>query len=124
MVLDRNSCMYTYKAKLIKVIEGDTIDASVDLGFDINIRLRIKMYGIITPDPRSKDLNEQEKAINVKSKLLELIGNDFIVETIHNKRGKYGRTMGIVYIKHEGELVNVNQLLISQGLAQEHNGAK
>lgn len=116
--------MFKYKAKLIKVIEGDTVDADIDLGFDISIRQRIKLYGIVTPNPRSKDLNEQEKAIAVKSKLIELLNKEFIVETVHNRRGKYGRTMGIIYVEYEEELVNLNQLLIELGLAQEHNGAK
>lgn len=116
--------MYNYKAKLIKIIEGDTVDAEIDLGFDIKIRQRIKLYGIVTPDARSKDITEQERAIEVKSKLLELLGKEFIVETVHNKRGKYGRTMGIIYVKYDDELVNVNNLLIELGLAHQHNGAK
>jgi len=117
--------MYTYKAKLIRVIEGDTIDADIDLGFDIYIRQRIKLFGIATPDPKSKDINIREQGLIVKSKLIELLPKDFIVETLHNRRGKYGRTMGIVYIKDEkNKLTNINHTLIDLGLAEDYNGVR
>lgn len=117
--------MYTYKAKLIRVVEGDTIDADIDLGFDLSIRQRIKLFGISTPDPKSKDLDIKEKGLAVKSKLIELLTKEFVVETIHNKRGKYGRTMGIIYIKDDNnQLVNLNQMLIDLGLAKDYSGVK
>lgn len=118
--------MYTYKAKLIRAVEGDTIDADIDLGFDLSIRQRVKLYGIATPDIKSKDLETKQKALDVKSRLIEMLGNGFVVETILNKRGKYGRVMGIVYIEDSSNnLINVNKLLIEEGFAMEYlNGGK
>lgn len=118
--------MYTYKAKLIRAVEGDTIDADIDLGFDLSIRQRVKLYGIATPDIKSKDLETKQKALDVKSRLIEMLGNGFVVETVLNKRGKYGRVMGIVYIEDSSNnLINVNKLLIEEGLAMEYlNGGK
>lgn len=117
--------MYTYKAKLIRVIEGDTIDADIDLGFDISIRMRIKLFGISTPDPKSKDFDIREQGLVVKSKLIELLPKEFVIETLHNKRGKYGRTMGIVYVKDENnKLININHTLIDLGLAEDYNGVR
>ena len=53
--------MYNYQSKLIRVIDGDTIDAMVDLGFDIWIKVRIRLYGINTPETRTKDLKEKKQ---------------------------------------------------------------
>ena len=109
--------MYTYKAKLIRIVDGDTIDAEIDLGFDTIVRKRIRLYGINTPETKTKDIAEKEKGLAAKQRLTELLNSDFIVETILNKRGKYGRVLGVVYvIKHDTKM-NINETLVSEGHA-------
>ena len=113
--------MYTYKAKLIRIIDGDTIDAEIDLGFDTIVRKRIRLYGIDTPETRTKDLVEKENGFAAKQRLTEILSKEFIVETILNKRGKYGRVLGTIYsIDESGSKINVNNLLVEEGFAVKY----
>lgn len=115
--------MYVYKAKLIRVVDSDTIDAEIDLGFDLHIRQRIRLYGIMTPNSRSNDLSERDQGLAAKSRLIELLPREFMVETILNKRGKYGRVLGTVFVKNDDEsVVNINQTMIDEGFAVAHTG--
>lgn len=114
--------MYTYKAKLNRVIDGDTVDAEIDLGFGVFIKQRIRLYGINTPESRTSDPKEKELGLIAKQRLTEILGREFIVETILNKRGKYGRVLGILHIEKEnGETVNVNDMLVEEGHASQYN---
>lgn len=117
--------MYTYKAKLIRVIDGDTIDAEIDLGFSVYVKQRIRLYGINTPDSRSKDLEIREKGISSKARLNEILTREFIVETILNKRGKFGRILGVVFTSNEddGTLTNINETLVTEGHALSYFSA-
>ena len=101
--------MYEYNAKLSKVIDGDTIDADIDLGFQTYIKQRIKLYGVDTPQSRSKVVTEKEEGVKAKNKLIELLPRDFKVRTVLNKRGKFGRVLGHVYaVDSDGKEVNVS----------------
>lgn len=114
--------MYTYKARLIRIVDGDTVDAEIDLGFGVYMKQRVRLYGINTPDSRSKDLNEREKGLASKSRLSEIITKEFVIETILNKRGKFGRILGNILVEQEdGTMLDVNKLLVSEGHAVEYN---
>lgn len=116
-----NKTMYTYKAKLIRVVDGDTIDAEIDLGFDTIVRKRIRLYGINTPDTKTKDIAEKEKGLAAKQRLTELLNSEFVVETILNKRGKYGRVLGVVYNQLEDKTrLNINEALVDEGHAVKY----
>jgi micrococcal nuclease len=65
--------MYIYKAKLLRVINGDTLDIEIDLGFDLIIKQRLKLYGIDTPDSRSTNVETKQKGLNVKQRLIDLL---------------------------------------------------
>ena len=111
--------MYTYKAKLDRVVDGDTIDANIDLGFDISIHKRIRLAGIDTPESRTRDLEEKARGLESKDKLIELLGNgDFVLES--KEVGKYGRVLGTLYI----DKLNINQTLVDEGFAVEYWGGK
>jgi micrococcal nuclease len=117
--------MYTYKAKLVRVINGDTLDIEIDLGFDIIIKQRLKLFGINTPDSRSSDVTIKQKGLDVKQRLISLLTKEFKVETMLNKRGKYGRILGKVYIVDEKDNeVCINELLVDEGLAVRYNIGK
>lgn len=110
--------MYEYKCYTIRVIDGNTIDATIDLGFNVMVRQRIKLYGIDTPDMRSDD---KERAFAAKTRLTELVGKEFICQTIMNKRGKAGRTLGRVYFEdQQGNRIDVNQTLKNEGFASTY----
>tara|TARA_Y100001938_G_scaffold19727_1_gene24734 strand:- start:1376 stop:1708 length:333 start_codon:yes stop_codon:yes gene_type:complete len=109
--------MYEYNAKLIRVIDGDTIDASIDLGFNVWIMKRVRLYGIDAPESRTRDLKEKKKGIESKQKLQELIGTNegnFILKS--HGVGKYGRCLGTIYING----CNLNEKLINEGFAKEY----
>ena len=81
--------MYQYKAKLIRVVDGDTVDAMIDCGFSTFKKERIRLYGINTPEIRTRDKKEKEKGFAAKARLEELLGegnNEFIVETSIDKK--------------------------------------
>ena len=111
--------MYTYQCNTIRVIDGNTVDAIIDLGFNVTIRQRIKLYGANVQDIRSLDEAEKAKAVASKNRLTELLGNEFICETILNKRGKAGRIMGNLYIvDSQGNKNSVSEQLIQEGFAE------
>ena len=110
--------LFTYKAQLIKVIDGDTLDVLIDLGFNISVKKRIRLFGIDTPEIRTKDLIEKEKGLIVKNRLIEILSksnNEFFI-TSHGL-GKYGRCLGELFIEEK----SVNKQLISEGLAKVYN---
>ena len=101
--------MYEYPCTLIRVINGNTIEADIDLGFNIKIKQRIRLYGI-----DSNDTN------NSKTILINTLPKNFIVKTIYSKRSKVGRVLGILYLEDEtGNLININELLIEKGLVKK-----
>jgi len=111
--------VYTYKAKLDRIIDGDTVDAHIDLGFDITIHKRIRLAGIDTPESRTRDLEEKARGLASKDRLIELLdGGEFILES--KEVGKYGRVLGTLHV----EDVNVNETLVQEGFAVEYWGGK
>lgn len=113
--------MYTYEAKVVRVVDGDTIDALIDLGFDIHKKIRIRMAGINTPESRTRDLEEKKRGLAAKARLKEILKenkNKFILES--QGVGKYGRCIAIIRIGDK----SVNQQLIEEGHAVEYFGGK
>ena len=109
--------MYRYKATLNRIIDGDTIDVNIDLGFDVKIKQRVRLYGINTPEVRTKDLKEKERGIEATEYLKKILPKEFIIQTILNKRGKYGRVLGILWVKEE----NINERMVNEGYATKYD---
>ena len=121
--------MYTYKIKLDRVIDGDTIDAYIDLGFDVSVKKRIRFMGINTPESRTRDLEEKARGLAAKDRLKNLLEGAKIIQLTSLGVGKYGRCLGELYIdvvdgKEKMTLENVNELLIKEGHAVEYHGGK
>ena len=124
--------MYTYKADLLRIVDGDTVDARINLGFDVQLKVRIRFVGINTPESRTRDLDEKKhgKAASARTKkILEAAGNKFILKS--TERGKYGRALGILYVdtplagvELSPEGYSVNDALIVEGHAWEYHGEK
>ena len=114
--------MFEYNATVIKVVDGDTIDAMVDLGFSTFKKVRIRMHGINAPESRTRDLEEKKKGLAAKARLIELLennDNEFIL--ISHGVGKFGRCLGdIRNINNE----SINKQLITEGHGIEYYGGK
>ena len=111
--------MDEYNAKLDRVVDGDTVDALVDLGFNTWKKVRIRMHGMNAPESRTRDLDEKARGIAAKIRLEELLDSgQFTLQSLGV--GKFGRCLGIIYI----DGVNANQTLINEGHAVEYHGGK
>lgn len=107
---------YRYKAKVTDVYDGDTITCDIDLGFNfIWKNQKVRLFGINTPEIRTKDKAEKEKGIIARAFLSKLILNKEIILKSHkDKTGKFGRILGTIYI-HD---ININMSLIENGMAK------
>ena len=109
--------------KLYKVVDGDTIDVDIDLGFDISLFQRVRLAGIDTPESRTKDVYEKKLGLEVKEKLNDLLKNatKIVIKTEKpDSTEKYGRILGWLFVD-DGKL-SINEQLIKEGYAWEYMG--
>ena len=113
-----------YSCKLVRVVDGDTCDAMIDLGFDTWVKKRIRFKGVDTWESRTRDLEEKAKGLEAKAFTKDLLENsdDGKFSIISYGLGKYGRVLGELFVK--GYETSVNQLLIENGHAYEYDGGK
>ena len=121
--------MYTYNIQLIRVIDGDTIDANIDLGFDVSVKKRIRFIGINTPESRTRDLEEKARGLAAKDRVKQLLTGCNRIQLNSHGVGKYGRCLGEIHIdtvdgQEKMTMVSVNELLINEGHAVEYHGGK
>ena len=116
--------MYEYRIKkVVKVVDGDTIDVEIDLGFNISYAQRVRLAGIDTPESRTKDAKEKALGLEVKDKLKKAIdaAKDVVVKTeLPVSSEKYGRILGWVYL--DGDTRSLNEQLIDEGYAWGYMG--
>ena len=133
-----------YEGELIKVLDGDTIDCYIDLGFDLKVKKRVRYMGIDTWESRTRDLAEKEKGLLAKARNKELLEQGvFKIKSFGT--GKFGRVLGEIFVSPEfvGESINesinnpdsnidlssdgwvsVNDILIEEGHAYDYHGGK
>ena len=114
--------MYQYFVKnVLKIVDGDTVDVEIDLGFDLTKKERVRLGGIDTPESRTRDLEEKKLGLQAKDYLKSLIMNadKLIVRT--EKDGKFGRMIGYLYMNPDAT-VSLNQMLIDEGFAWMYDG--
>jgi len=120
---------YIYRGKLERVVDGDTIDALIDVGFDIWVKKRIRYKGIDTWESRTRNLEEKKKGLAAKERNKELL------EKVSSKSGyfrlrsygvgKYGRVLADIFIQDkEGKDICINESLITEGHAYVYDGGK
>ena len=129
---------YEYKATVLRVVDGDTVDALVDLGFSTHRKIRVRLYGIDAPESRTRDLEEKKRGLAAKARLVE------ILEELDNKItikshgiGKYGRCLGELFYDRveqnedeDGEIweetlkTSINNQLIVEGHGVSYHGGK
>ena len=117
--------MYEYRATVLRWVDGDTVDVDIDLGFGVWMRRqRVRLYGVNTPESRTRDLEEKERGLAAKDfvKSLAPVGSSIIIKTQKDKEtGKYGRILGIIITEDE---TNINEILVINGHAVEYFGGK
>ena len=116
--------MFEYKAHLLRVVDGDTLDARIDLGFSVFVKKRIRLMGIDTWESRTRDLEEKKKGLAAKAYVKDLLENsdEGKFSIISHGTGKYGRVLGELFVK--GHDTSVNELLKENGHAYEYHGEK
>ena len=120
---------YIYRGKLERVVDGDTIDALIDVGFDIWIKKRIRYSGIDTWESRTRDLEEKAKGLEAKARnkelLMEISSKSGYFRLKSHGVGKYGRVLGEIFIEDkDGKQLNINETLITEGHAYVYDGGK
>lgn len=128
---------FEYNGTLVKVLDGDTIDCFIDLGFDLKIKKRIRYMGIDTWESRTRDLDEKKKGLAAKARNKELLeAGTFKIKSFGT--GKFGRVLGEIFVspdavgheisenvdKTSDGLVSINDILINEGHAYEYSGGK
>ena len=124
----RKSCYNFRVTKIVKVLDGDTIDVLIDLGFDLFKKERVRIAGVDTPEKRTRDLEEKALGIDatnwLKKKLEDTIAGDGDELTIRTElvggTGKYGRLLGWLYINEDA--VSLNEQMITEGYAWAYDG--
>ena len=119
--------MFEYNCTIVKVVDGDTVDVDIDLGFGVWLKKqRIRLYGIDTPESRTRDLEEKKYGLVAKAFVLAHLplGSTRTLTTVQDKTGKYGRILG-KFKAYDSDLdawVNLNQWMIIKHLGVEYHG--
>ena len=125
--------MFTYDCEVTYIVDGDTCDVTIDLGFKIFHKARIRLYGINTPESRTRDKEEKKRGLAAKERLKEILKyNDNKCVLKVSGLGKFGRALASVYVdtlssttsKSSITEINVNKQLIEEGHAVEYFGGK
>ena len=122
--------MYEYKCKILRVVDGDTVDIDIDLGFGMWMhKERVRMMGIDTPESRTRDKVEKKFGLASKARLKELmpVGSMQILKTEidrsgEDSRGKFGRILGDFFVNQNGDKSRATEILINEGYAVAYHG--
>jgi micrococcal nuclease len=113
--------MYEYSCEVRRVVDGDTVDVTMDLGFNILHKCRVRLYGIDTPESRTRDPDEKVRGKMASAFLKEAIntGDQVVIQTkLKDSKGKYGRVLGTVVV----DGVDINQFMVKNYLAAAYFG--
>ena len=117
--------MYEYRCKLLKVIDGDTVDVDIDLGFGVLLKKqRIRLYGVDTPESRTRDLEEKKYGLAAKEYVKKFLDDKWLIlktET-YDAEGKFGRILGSLYRTTNYSDMSVNEYLIEKYHAVPYYG--
>ena len=111
--------MYEYNCKVKRVVDGDTVDVVIDLGFDIHFATRVRLYGIDTPESRTRDKDEKARGFISKDFLKSWLDKGgVVIRTRKDKKGKFGRVLGEMVVDN----ININELMIEEHHAVKYHG--
>ena len=111
--------VYEYNCKVKRVVDGDTVDVIIDLGFDIAYASRVRLYGIDTPESRTRDKDEKARGLISKDFLKSWLDKgSVVIRTRKDKKGKFGRILGEMVVDD----ININELMIEEHHAVKYHG--
>jgi len=111
--------MYEYNCEVTRVVDGDTVDVIIDLGFDISYSSRVRLYGIDTPESRTRDKDEKARGLISKDFLKSYLDKGgVVIRTRKDKKGKFGRILGEMIVDD----TNINELMIEEYHAVKYHG--
>ena len=133
MSYSQPACQFKYRISSVeKIVDGDTVDVNIDLGFDVSTKQRVRLLGIDTPESRTSDPEEKKYGLLSKKKLKEWClkavasDKDDIEMEIRcpeaDSRGKFGRVLGEVWVSEGGQWTNVNKWMCDEGYAVPYTG--
>ena len=117
--------MYEYRIEIVKVIDGDTVDVNIDLGFGVWMKKqRIRLYGIDTPESRTRDLEEKKYGLAAKAFLTGMLDDEagIILKTYKDKEGKFGRILGELWRTTNYADQSINEYMIEKHHAVRYMG--
>ena len=114
--------MYEYSAKVDRVVDGDTVDLHVDLGFGITIKERFRLYGINAPETRTRDQDEKIRGMEAKKWLADKLhnSNNLRIRTVKDKKGKFGRYLCTLILHDQDGGIDLNKEMVELKLAKEY----
>ena len=117
--------MYEYRCKVVKIVDGDTVDVDIDLGFGVWLKKeRIRMFGIDTPESRTRDLDEKKYGLMAKEFITKLLDDEggIVLKTRKDAEGKYGRILGELWRTTDFADTSINELMIKNHHAVSYHG--
>ena len=117
--------MYQYRCKIVKIIDGDTVDVDIDLGFGVWLhKERVRLYGIDTPESRTRDLEEKKYGLAAKQFLTNMLNDDggIVLKTHKDAEGKFGRILGELWRTTNYADKSINEYLIEKHHAVAYYG--
>jgi len=111
--------MYEYNCEVKRIVDGDTVDVVIDLGFDIYYSSRVRLYGIDTPESRTRNKDEKVRGLMSKEYLIDALSKgQVVIKTHKDKKGKFGRVLGEMYVADK----NINLMMVDDHLAVKYKG--
>jgi len=117
--------MYEYRCQVVKIVDGDTVDVDIDLGFGVWLKKeRIRMFGIDTPESRTRDLDEKKYGLMAKDYITRLLDDEggIVLKTRKDAEGKYGRILGELWRTTDFADTSINDLMIKNHHAVSYHG--
>jgi micrococcal nuclease len=119
--------MYEYNVRIDRVVDGDTVDCWIDLGYNLQIHKRIRFAGVNAPETRTRDLEEKKQGLIAKEWLInkidpKAVGSSKEIILKSYEYGKYGRVIGELFIVSGSRKQSINKMMLAEGLVTEYDG--
>ena len=116
--------MYVYKAKLDRVVDGDTIDVHIDLGFSVSVKKRVRFVGINAPESRTRDLKEKARGLAAKDRVKAILAENPSFTLESTEIGKYGRVLGKIHLNVLDGVECLTQICLNEQLVKENHAVE
>ena len=116
--------MYIYKAKLDRVVDGDTIDVHIDLGFSVSVKKRVRFVGINAPESRTRDLKEKARGLAAKDRVKAMLAENPSFTLESTEIGKYGRVLGKIHLNVLDGVECLTQICLNEQLVKENHAVE